>query len=153
MPERLLYLIRHGQYDTTTRSPDGGSLTGLGEEQARLTGEALKHLPFEALYTSTMVRARETASFIGKAITLTPQPNDVLREAIPTVAPRIADSLMDMMTRNPNLTHESIHKDRKRADQAFDRYFTRRMMATPAKSSSPTATSFAISSVERLTLT
>lgn len=124
MPERLLYLIRHGQYDTTITSRDGGGLTGLGQEQARITGEALAHLPIESVYTSTMTRARETAALITQAMTnLAPQPNDLLREAIPTVAPRIASSIMHMMANNPNLTYESIHNDRKRADQAFTRFF------------------------------
>lgn len=124
MPERFLYLVRHGQYDTTINSADGGSLTELGQEQARITGEALAHLPITALYTSTMTRARETAAHISQALTdITPQPNDLLREAIPTVAPRIANNLLAMMENNPNLTYESIHKDRKRADQAFTRFF------------------------------
>ncbi len=69
---RTIYLVRHGVYDETDpRDPEvGKALVPKGEEQARLVGARLAHLPVtvDALYASPMTRARQTAEIIGQAL-------------------------------------------------------------------------------------
>jgi serine/threonine-protein phosphatase PGAM5 len=82
---RTLLLVRHGQYAVE----DGGSLTELGREQARLTGlwifEHLDGKRVDALWSSTLPRARETAEIIGKQVTRSkPRHAAVLREGMYT---------------------------------------------------------------------
>jgi broad specificity phosphatase PhoE len=41
----FLYVVRHGQAD-----PHDGPLSPSGEQQARLTGQRLKDVPFSGIY-------------------------------------------------------------------------------------------------------
>lgn len=124
MTQRTLYLIRHGQYDTGVQHRDGGSLTPLGVEQARYAAQALAHLPINAIHASTMIRAMETATIIAQNLGKTYETHDTLREAIPSIPPRIAEQILALMQQDPKFTHESIHEERKRADAAFEQFFT-----------------------------
>ncbi|HXF63774.1 MAG TPA: histidine phosphatase family protein [Caldilineaceae bacterium] len=81
-----LYLIRHGQSyvnlkDWTKGNLDEG-LTRLGQEQARRLAAWLPgHVPaVDAIYASTMRRARETVAAVAAAYGLEPQFDDRLRE-------------------------------------------------------------------------
>ena len=60
-----IYLIRHGQsIGNATRTYLGHTdldLTGLGYAQAEETAKALSGVPFTAVYTSDLLRARHTA--------------------------------------------------------------------------------------------
>ena len=123
MAFRTLYLIRHGQYDTKVKQADGGSLTDLGKQQAGYVATALKDIPITKIYASTMVRAIETGNIIAQANEHQYAVSDLLREVIPSIPPRIATLVFQMMATNPNITHESIHEDQQRADEAFDKFF------------------------------
>ncbi len=86
---RTIYLIRHGFYDhADVADPDvGKALVPLGVAQARLVGARLRALPVEvdALYSSTMTRARQTARVIHEEFPdLEVQQTRVLRECTPT---------------------------------------------------------------------
>lgn len=86
---RTIYLVRHGFYDIKDDAdPDvGKALVPLGVAQARLVGARLRALPVEidALYTSTMTRARQTASVIHDEFPhLDLQKTRILRECTPT---------------------------------------------------------------------
>jgi serine/threonine-protein phosphatase PGAM5 len=59
---RTLLFLRHGQYATES----GGALTELGREQARLSGVYLGALRFDAVWSSTLPRARETADIVAR---------------------------------------------------------------------------------------
>ncbi|MBQ4266204.1 MAG: histidine phosphatase family protein [Clostridia bacterium] len=71
MQEKLIYLIRHAQPDY----PDGvrmclGQKTNLplstyGFKQAKALSRLLEHAPIEAVYTSPLLRARQTAEAIA----------------------------------------------------------------------------------------
>ncbi len=72
-----LYLIRHGEAVANVEPIIGGisgdpGLTARGREQARLLRARLRRegLRADALYTSTMPRARETATFVAEALGL-----------------------------------------------------------------------------------
>ncbi len=60
MGTRTLIFLRHGQYD----AENGGLLTPLGREQARLTGRYLEHYNFDVVWSSTLPRAKETADIV-----------------------------------------------------------------------------------------
>ncbi|MGJ3241043.1 MAG: histidine phosphatase family protein [Anaerolineae bacterium] len=124
MTTRTLYLIRHGQYDTSVKTADGGSLTDTGREQAKHAGEAVARIPVDALHASTMTRALETATIIAERLNMPYQTHEVLREAIPTIPPRVASEILNLMEHDPEFTHDTIHQDKKRADEAFAHFFT-----------------------------
>ena len=67
---RIIYLIRHGEYDQsdTSDAEVGKKLTPLGIAQARLLSNRLKgmEVEFTSLTSSTMTRARETAMVINE---------------------------------------------------------------------------------------
>lgn len=64
-----LYLIRHGQTDWNVMKKMQGTedipLNDEGRTQAEACAQALSLIPFEAIYTSPLSRARETAQIIS----------------------------------------------------------------------------------------
>lgn len=81
-----LYLIRHGQSYVNLETWSNGNLdeglTELGHRQAAALAEWLpQHLPhIDALYASTMRRARETAEYVARAYDCEIHFDDRLRE-------------------------------------------------------------------------
>ena len=79
-----LYLIRHGETDYNNELRFQGQidipLNQKGIEQAEKVAEFLKDIPLQAIYTSTLQRARTTAEIIGRAKKIKPQETDALRE-------------------------------------------------------------------------
>ena len=81
-----LYVIRHGQSHVNLAEWDSGNtdegLTELGQKQAAALGKWLPgQVPeIDALYTSTMRRALETAEYVSKAYDMAPRYEDCLRE-------------------------------------------------------------------------
>jgi len=67
---RIIILIRHGQYFDNEENEDEKKLTSLGKEQCRLVGKQLKEYGFKysRLISSTMIRARESAELISKEL-------------------------------------------------------------------------------------
>jgi broad specificity phosphatase PhoE len=121
MCRHTLYLIRHGQYDTTSDHPLGGGLTALGRQQVDYLADALKGLPIGAFYTSPLRRAVETAYIIA------PRFEDIkveivegLREVVPCIPPEHAELFA---TNLPKLTADDVSNGRKAADETFDRLF------------------------------
>lgn len=64
MGTRTLLFLRHGQYD----AENGGVLTPLGREQARLTAKYLEAFRFDAVWSSTLPRAKETADIVARQV-------------------------------------------------------------------------------------
>lgn len=80
-----LLLIRHGQSFVNLDDWTGGfvdtGLTELGKNQAmRLAEWMAEHVHIDALYTSTMARALDTAACLTRTTGLAAQPDDRLRE-------------------------------------------------------------------------
>ena len=80
-----LYFARHGQSEANTRhiisnrqSPFG--LTALGKQQAKSLAEKLKDVPIDAIFSSPVFRARETADILSAAFGKPYQVTDALRE-------------------------------------------------------------------------
>ena len=79
-----LYLIRHGETDYNNALRFQGQtdipLNQKGIQQAEKVAGFLKDVPLQAIYTSSLKRARTTAEIIGRAKGLEPQATDALRE-------------------------------------------------------------------------
>ncbi|MEO8609293.1 MAG: histidine phosphatase family protein [Chloroflexota bacterium] len=123
MPVRVIYLVRHGQYESYPENGDalGGSLTPLGRDQAERAADALAQMPISAIHTSTLRRAAETAGIIALRFpSINVQPSRELWEIIPAIPPREAEYFT---LHFPNLTPEAILRDRAVADTAFERLF------------------------------
>ncbi len=114
---RRLIFMRHGQYDDLSSLPTGGALTALGRRQAKKTAAALRRLEVAAIWSSTLLRARETAAFVAAQ-----QPRARLKrtkllcEVIPTKLPP------HIKLRIP-IDATQIRDDKTRADRAYDMLF------------------------------
>ena len=64
----LIYIIRHGETDWNTKRLLQGAtdipLNENGIAAAKLTAEALREVPFDAVFTSPLMRARQTAEIM-----------------------------------------------------------------------------------------
>ena len=60
-----VYIIRHGESETNQSGLHCGwtdaPLTPLGHEQAKMSGRLIKHIHFDKVYASDLIRARQTA--------------------------------------------------------------------------------------------
>ena len=60
-----IYLIRHGRQNSRLCNVDV-ELSKEGREQAELAGERLRNYEIEAVYSSQLLRAKETADIINQ---------------------------------------------------------------------------------------
>lgn len=60
---RFIYLIRHGDYQSSDEH-FGGLLTPRGRQQAELLAGEMSKIPVDAIYSSTMHRAFQTAGIL-----------------------------------------------------------------------------------------
>ena len=96
----LLYLVRHGETDWNLAHRIQGStdiqLNDTGREQARTTGALLARRPWDAIYSSPLSRARESAVIIAGEIGL-PAPTvlDALAERLYGEAEGLTDKEID----------------------------------------------------------
>lgn len=113
-----IYLVRHGAYEMGAKAdPEiGPGLTPLGMAQARLVAGRLRGLPFrfDSMTSSTMARARETASIIHETLAEVPFDSSALISECTPPAFRTLDG-----EKAENLT-----KCADRIDAAFGALFT-----------------------------
>lgn len=127
---KQIYLVRHGQYhkkDWKTLSPGytindlllktDGELTQKGKKQAELTAKRLKDIKFNAIHCSSLQRTKETTKYFSKVLS-----NDEVNES------ELLWECGPSMPLNPpeaisNLTNKDIAYSRKKADEAFEKYF------------------------------
>ena len=68
----LVILLRHGQTDENVSGRISGQgpvpLNTRGQEQARLAAEALAPLGITHIFSSQLVRARQTAAFLAERL-------------------------------------------------------------------------------------
>lgn len=118
-PKRILYLVRHGNFDVKAQPAHGlgGSLTALGRRQARLTAKRLSQLPIDAIYHSDMPRAAETAALIAEQLPDVPlRSSRLLRECTPGAPLVFSDYFKDY-------SPEQLQRDREQAEQAYEKFF------------------------------
>jgi broad specificity phosphatase PhoE len=80
----LSYLLRHGETEWNAENRLCGRtdvpLSKVGCRQAKSLAQCLKSIPFEALYSSPLKRALETARIISESVGLQPVPDQRLVE-------------------------------------------------------------------------
>ena len=133
-----LYLLRHGATDNNRANPPrlqgrrtDPPLSEEGREQARKTGEFLLRLPLDAVYSSPLLRARETAEAIAGPQGLSIQVVDGLVEVdvgvweghsweeIEQTDPQAYRAFMTDASVNPYLGGENLETVLARAGPAF----------------------------------
>jgi serine/threonine-protein phosphatase PGAM5 len=103
---RTLILLRHGQYDA-----DPGTLTALGREQARHAARYLAAMQFDAVWASTLPRAKETAAIVVDQLGGQVRTTRVLKEGMYS---KVEGYLVPESERR---------EDRARADAAYAKFF------------------------------
>jgi len=80
-----LYFVRHGESEANVQhvisnreSPYG--LTEMGKQQAQALAESLGNIHFTAIYSSPILRARQTADIVSQSLNVTYQITEALRE-------------------------------------------------------------------------
>jgi serine/threonine-protein phosphatase PGAM5 len=119
MPQRILYLVRHGHYASTTTPPSepDGPLTAIGQEQATLTAQRIRPFPISNIHHSTLQRARETATIIAAQFPTVPlYSSPLLCECIPCI-PSAFGAFFE------GIPAEVIAAGGPQAQQVFDTYF------------------------------
>ncbi|MBI1729008.1 histidine phosphatase family protein [Candidatus Acetothermia bacterium] len=120
MSKHIIYLIRHGYYDSQSEDQLEGGLTLMGIEQTERVAQRLKALPIKAISSSILKRAVETALIIGKNHPeIKIQQSSELCECIPCVS-ESAKRRWPMLAQIPQ---EIIESGKMQADSAFKRYF------------------------------
>ena len=109
---RRLIFVRHGQYDELVT----GALTPLGRKQAARTATALRKLPVNAIWSSTLLRAKETASIVAAKQRAHVRRTRLLCEVVPTRLPA-------KLARRFAIDGTSVERDRARADRAYTTLF------------------------------
>ena len=80
-----LYFVRHGESEANTQhvisnreSPFG--LTKIGKQQAKTLAESLKDIPITKIYSSPILRARQTAKIVSQTFNVSYQITEALCE-------------------------------------------------------------------------
>ena len=80
-----LYFVRHGESEANilrviSNRKSSFGLTALGKQQALTLADQLKEIPFKAIYSSPILRARKTAEILSRSFHLRYQVTEALRE-------------------------------------------------------------------------
>jgi probable phosphoglycerate mutase len=118
MAIRTLYLIRHGQYPPESSGTADEALTPVGQQQAAVTGQAIKGIPVNTLYYSTMPRAEQTAHIIMTHAFpgVIRKPSELLREAVAEVPERYAAMF-------ENVKPQHLERAAQQGEEAFNYFF------------------------------
>ena len=84
-PTKTIYLVRHGESEGnvgTVYQDIDSPLTERGHEQARFIADRLARLPFDALISSPVLRAKQTAEAITAATGIEPEYSSLFAERI-----------------------------------------------------------------------
>ena len=80
-----LYFVRHGESEANilrviSNRENAFGLTALGKQQALKLADQFKEIPFTAIYSSPILRARETSEILSRSFHLGYQITEALRE-------------------------------------------------------------------------
>ena len=82
---RYLYLVRHGEQQDAEHGLPDGPLSPRGVRQARAIAERLSGVPFDAVWTSPLKRAHETARIMAERMpAVEAEPSTLLVDCIPS---------------------------------------------------------------------
>jgi broad specificity phosphatase PhoE len=117
---KTILLVRHGEYNLTINFPANpdGSLTEKGIKQGEYLAAYLATLKLDAILTSPLLRASETAQIVAKACPNVPlQSDDLLAECIPVVPTGLEHLFAEIPAK-------FISEGPAQADAVFQAYFT-----------------------------
>ena len=85
MNDLTLYLLRHGESAANAKQVFASlridpPLSDAGVQQAAMQAESLKNIEFSAIYSSHLLRARQTAGIVGRRCGLETVVNEALHE-------------------------------------------------------------------------
>jgi serine/threonine-protein phosphatase PGAM5 len=125
MAQRMIYLIRHGQYESQPDDGElGGTLTDLGKQQAQMVAALLSGMEITAIHCSTMRRAEETALIIAQSVSNgEPHLTELLWELVPTIPPHLEAYFRSLSEQNTQFDIDEVPEKRAIADQAFETFF------------------------------
>jgi broad specificity phosphatase PhoE len=115
-------IVRHGQstYNTEKRiqgRTDASTLTEKGCDDANLVGKALSNIPFNAIYSSPLQRAKQTAEIIWRSLenncdqSIVPQTSDLLLEVdLPLWEKMLAAEVKQKFPEDYRIWKESPHQ-------------------------------------------
>ncbi len=89
----IIYLIRHGESvrnvmnEVQLEDSFVNGLTVGGKAQIKAIAEDLRHITFDKLYTSSLLRARESADIIASVLHLSPIVVEALKEKVKGTIP------------------------------------------------------------------
>lgn len=126
MALKILYLIRHGHYETSSQKENGsnfGSLTEKGKQQADYVADYLLKQSIDKIYASSLPRAKETGQIIatkmGKELEIT----DLLQETVPSMPPEMSQVVMALLNVKLTMTKTTLKEQLERSEKAFQTYF------------------------------
>lgn len=113
-----LYIARHGRTEWNEKGLIQGhkesALTPLGEEQARNLAQELRHIHFDAIFASDLLRAKRTAEIVALERKLVVETIHVLRERTygkyegkPYAAMRAFDEYYDTLSDELKFSHKT----------------------------------------------
>ena len=110
---RFIYLIRHGDYEYSDEH-FGGVLNDHGIEQAACLAEPMGRVPVDAIYSSTMHRAYQTAEILREQVfpDLTVRRTPILKERI-----------FPGWFTGDQIDHEAEDKSREVLEKVWERFF------------------------------
>jgi serine/threonine-protein phosphatase PGAM5 len=104
---RTLVLLRHGQYETNGI----GALTPLGRTQAKAAAKFLEDMAIDTVWSSTLVRAKETADIVAGHLERPVRHSRSLREGMYT------------KVEGYDVPASERRDDRRRADMVYAKFF------------------------------
>lgn len=112
-----IYLVRHGQSESNKNVETHGEtynvdtpLTELGKQQATEAKQKLTDVQFDAIFSSDLIRAKQTAEIINLERKLVINTSKLIRER----------SYLHAMEKNPNKTKSEIQKEMQQALEKLD---------------------------------
>ena len=110
---RFIYLIRHGDYENSDEH-FGGVLNEKGRKQARCLADPMSKIPVDAIYSSTMHRAYQTAETLRDEVF----PDRKIRRT-----PVLVERLFPGVFNGRKIGHENADEAREALDKIWERFF------------------------------
>ena len=131
-----IYIVRHGQSEANDPDRYGldTNLTEKGKQQAKAIAQRLKHHHFDAIYSSPLIRAKETAETIAAEHNLAVVTKEKLKERYSGViegrkVAEVDEELRDVLKQRHELPYEqwkkiTIAEGRETDEQIMGRFIT-----------------------------
>jgi probable phosphoglycerate mutase len=126
------YIVRHGESEGNIQNVVQGHiethLTTKGKEQAKALALKLKNKSFDAIYSSSSLRAKETAEIIASIINVSVNTSDLLKERTQGKFEGMkTDDFLNLYTEWDTLSHEEklahkFHETQESFYDAMDRF-------------------------------